>query len=52
MLAQFDIVAMWLVPEAQDENKLVLGSIERAHPAVRLVPDANVARVILLRSPR
>jgi hypothetical protein len=40
--SEFDIVDVRAPAVLEDENQLVLGAVQRAHPAVVLVPYAEV----------
>ena len=46
MAAEIDIVHLGRAPRLEDEDELVLRAVERAHPTVRLVPDADVFEIV------
>jgi len=47
MLTQFEIVDVGGMPRFSDEDEFVLGSVERAHPSIGLVPDANILELLI-----
>ena len=49
MLAEFDCIQVRRGADPEDEDHLVLGTIERSHPGIGLVPDAEVQEVAVYR---
>lgn len=47
MLAQLDCIGMGSVADLVDEDQLMLGTVERAHAGIRLVPDAEVQEITI-----
>ena len=47
MLPEFDHIEMRRRANAIDEDQFVLRSVERAHPSIRLVPEAEIEEVAI-----
>src|SRR5262249_4258646 len=50
ILAEFEVIDVWLCTVFPDQDQLLLGSIERSHARVALIPHANVVEVVIDRA--
>ena len=49
MAAELDGIEVRRGPDPQDQHQLVLRAVERSHPGVRLVPDAEIEEIAIDR---
>src|SRR5262249_16702885 len=50
ILAEFKVIDVWLCAVFPDQDQLMLGSVERSHAGVALVPHANVFELVIDRA--
>src|SRR5262249_32404615 len=50
ILAEFKVIDVWLCAVFPDQDQLMLGSVERSHAGIALVPDTNVFELMIDRA--